>query len=133
GQGLNEKEPTMSVKHSRRSFLAVTAGAAGAVPILASAQGVTSRPAAPDMQNAAVAAPAGGYVQPTGEGRITIGSLEDLEGRAAQVIPAGAFAYIAAGADNQITLRDNRAAFDRIRLLPQYLVGKSAPNLSTEL
>ena len=125
----------MSVQYSRRSFLAVTAaaGAAGAAPLLSSAQGAAEKPAAPDMQNAAVAAPAGGYVQPTGEGRLTIGSLEDLEGRAAQVIPAGAFAYIAAGADNQITLRDNRAAFDRIRLLPQYLVGKSAPNLSTEL
>ena len=124
----------MSVQRSRRRFLVTaSAGAAGALPVLASAQGTAATQGAPDMQNAATAAPASGYVQPTGERRLVIGSLEDLEGQAAQVIPAGAFAYIAAGADNQLTLRENRRAFDRIQLLPQYLVGKPAPDLSTTL
>ena len=73
------------------------------------------------------------YVQPTGEGKLVIGSLDDLEARAAEVIPEGAFAFISSGADNQVTLRRNRKALDRIQLLPQYLVNKPAPDLGTTL
>jgi isopentenyl diphosphate isomerase/L-lactate dehydrogenase-like FMN-dependent dehydrogenase len=62
-----------------------------------------------------------------------IGSLDDLEERAREVIPPGAFAYIASGADNQWTLRENRRAFQDIRLHPHYLVGKAAPDLTTTL
>jgi len=120
----------MDTTLSRRKFLtaAATAGAATAMPIsiasAASAQ-AADKPAAPAKQAA--------YVQPTGEGKLIIASLGDLEARAAEVIPKGAFAFISSGADNQVTLRKNRESFDRIQLLPHYLVNKPAPDLSTTL
>ncbi len=120
----------MDTTLSRRKFLtaAATAGAATAMPIsiasAASAQ-AADKPAAPAKQAA--------YVQPTGEGKLVIASLGDLEARAAEAIPKGAFAFISSGADNQVTLRKNRESFDRIQLLPHYLVNKPAPDLSTTL
>jgi len=64
---------------------------------------------------------------------LQIASLEDLEQQASKVIPAGAFAFISQGADNQVTLHDNRDALKRIRLLPHYLSRQPAPDLSTEI
>ena len=62
-----------------------------------------------------------------------LADLNDLEAAAKAVMDPGAFAYIASGADNQWTLRRNRSAFDDYALKPQYLVGKTAPDLRTEL
>ncbi len=126
----------MSTTFSRRNFLAVsTAGAAAtALPaktVLAEAasNGATANSAGP----AGAAAASAKYVQPSGERSLVIGSLDDLEKRASEVMSAGAFAFIASGADNQITLRANRTELDRVRLLPTYLVNKPAPDLSTTL
>lgn len=127
----------MSTILSRRTFLAAagTAGAAAALPVNLASAATTQDSTKATMDSGPLGDVSNGadYVQPTGEQSLIIGSLDDLEKRAADVIPAGAFAYIAAGADRQITLRDNRKAFNRIRLLPQYLVGKPAPDLSTTL
>lgn len=128
----------MSTVLSRRSFLAVaTAGAAAStIPLnntLAQAAGNDASAAPLDKSPVGGVAPAAGYRQPTGERELVIGSLDDLEALAAEVIPAGAFAFIASGADNQVTLKSNRTELDRIRLLPRYLVNKPAPDLSTTL
>lgn len=87
------------------------------------------------LAQAAPKAPAAdaAYAAPTGVRALKIASLDDLEIEAAKVIPKGAFAYIAAGADNQWTLHENRRAFDRVVLRPHYLVGKPAPDLRTTL
>lgn len=131
----------MSIILSRRHFLAAaTAGAAATtIPVstaMAQAGGGNSpaAPAAPAEKGPVgeVAASAG-YQQPTGERELVIGSLDDLEAQAADVIPAGGFAFIASGADNQVTLNANRKKLDRIRLLPRYLVNKPAPDISTTL
>lgn len=130
----------METALSRRNLLAAaaTVGAAGSLSISAA----NAQPAAnaSDAKAAGVtpplspsAAATADYKQPTGERSLNIGSLDELEDQAAEVLPAGAFAFIASGADNQITLRDNRNALDRIRLLPQYLVGKSTPDISATL
>ena len=135
----------MSTVLSRRDFLVATtavgtAGALAASSVLA--QGASQAPAAVpagaagapvDQGPLAEVATGAAYKQPTGERELVIGSLDQLEREASEVIPAGAFAYIAAGADRQVTLRQNRRAFDRVRLLPQYLVGKEATDLGTEL
>ena len=131
----------MDTTLTRRSFLAATAtaGAATAMPIhLARAESAPAAAAAAAQAAPAAPAAAGtetetGYVQPSAEGKLVIGSLDELEARAAEVIPAGAFAFISSGADNQVTLRRNRKALDRIKLLPHYLVSKPAPDLSTTL
>ncbi|WP_201402399.1 alpha-hydroxy acid oxidase [Kaistia sp. 32K] len=74
-----------------------------------------------------------GYRQPTGEETLSIVNLNDLEAEAAKVLPKGGFAFISSGADNQVTLRDNLAAFERIQLRPHYLVGKPAPETKVTL
>ena len=108
----------------RRQFLklASATAAASAFPSAVLAQ------AAPD----AAAKPAG-YQAPSAVRSLPIANLEDLEAQASKVIPKGAFAYIAAGADGQWTLRENRRAFDRFVLRPRYLVGKPAPDLRVTL
>ncbi len=141
----------MSNVLTRREFLATaTVGAAAtAIPLSVVAQNsgngtaaASAAPAAPAKTRAKkiidkgpigeVAEPAP-YIQPSGERPLVIGSLDDLETQAAEVLSPGAFAFIAAGADNQVTLKANRKELDRIRLLPQYLVNKPAPDLTTTL
>lgn len=52
-------------------------------------------------------------------------SLSDFEALARERIPRMAFEYISGGAADEITLRWNREAFDRIRLRPRILVDVS--------
>ena len=52
-------------------------------------------------------------------------SLLDLEARAAQHLDPAAFAYYAGGAADEVTLRDNPAAWARHRLRPRVLVDVS--------
>ncbi|HEY2137057.1 MAG TPA: alpha-hydroxy acid oxidase [Xanthobacteraceae bacterium] len=47
--------------------------------------------------------------------------LDALEGRARQKLSPGAFAFAAGGADDEITLADNIAAWRRLRLRPRML------------
>lgn len=78
-------------------------------------------------------ADSGSYPAPTGETTLRVANLNDLEQQAAKIIPPGPFAYIATGADNQWTMHENRRAFERYRLRPQYLVGGGPPDLKTTL
>jgi isopentenyl diphosphate isomerase/L-lactate dehydrogenase-like FMN-dependent dehydrogenase len=50
-------------------------------------------------------------------------SLADYERAAERVVEPGAFGYIAGGAGDEITLRDNVAAWRRLALRPRMLVG----------
>jgi 4-hydroxymandelate oxidase len=52
-------------------------------------------------------------------------TLHDYEPRARQVLPHMIFEYIAGGAGDEITMRANREAFDRIRVRPRVLVDVS--------
>jgi 4-hydroxymandelate oxidase len=63
----------------------------------------------------------------------TIGALnlEELEARAREVLPQIAYDYYASGANDEVTLRENRAAYERITLLPRMLVDVSARDLGT--
>jgi lactate 2-monooxygenase len=56
-----------------------------------------------------------------------------LEARAAQTMAPEAFAYVAAGAGNERTLRANRAAFDRWRIVPRMLRDVAERDTSVEL
>ena len=64
---------------------------------------------------------------------LVVADLNDLETEAKRVMDPGAFAFISSGSDNQWTLHQNRAAFGRIAIRPQYLVGKPAPDLRINL
>jgi (S)-mandelate dehydrogenase len=49
-------------------------------------------------------------------------SIEDLRGIAKKRLPRAIFDFFDGGAEDEITLRGNRAAFERLRLLPRVLV-----------
>jgi isopentenyl diphosphate isomerase/L-lactate dehydrogenase-like FMN-dependent dehydrogenase len=118
----------LDTRLQRRAFLAA-AGAATLAGSLAANDAFAQARRAPTAQTP----PKTVYPAPSGEHALKIASLNDLEAEAEKVIPKGAFAYISAGSDNQWTLRENRLAFDRRVLLPQYLVGKPAPDLKITL
>ncbi len=60
-------------------------------------------------------------------------NIFDFEKLAQQKLDSAAFDYYAGGAADEVSVRDNRAAFDRIRLRPRVLVDVQARDLSTTL
>src|SRR3954463_15995282 len=60
-------------------------------------------------------------------------NIEDLRLAAKRRLPRAIFDFFDGGAEDETTLRGNRAAFERIRLLPKVLVGLAALALKTEL
>lgn len=58
-------------------------------------------------------------------------NLLELEALAEQRLPRAAFDYYAGGAEDEVTLRENRAAFAQIALRPRMLVDVSAIDTST--
>lgn len=71
--------------------------------------------------------------------RFTRGTLErarsiaDLRELALRRVPGLAFEYVEGGAEDESTLRGNRAAFEQLRLLPRTLVDTSHRQLSTTI
>jgi (S)-mandelate dehydrogenase len=60
-------------------------------------------------------------------------NIEDLRAMAKRRLPRAIFDFFDGGAEDEITLRDNCAAFQRIRLLPKVLVGVSEVDPETEI
>lgn len=58
-------------------------------------------------------------------------NLEELEERAREVLHQMAYDYYASGANDQVTLRENRVGYERITLLPRMLVDVSARDMGT--
>jgi 4-hydroxymandelate oxidase len=58
-------------------------------------------------------------------------NLSELEMKARELLPQTAYDYYASGADDEITLRENRVAYERITLLPRMLVNVSERHMST--
>ena len=130
----------MSTKQAlaRRQFIrSVAVGAAAGATLVnqASAQTAAAAEAAPELNVGADPAEANRppFAAPNAVRSLHIADPNDLEAEARKVMDPGAFAFISSGADNQWTLHENRKAFDRLALEPQYLVGKAAPDLRTTL
>jgi 4-hydroxymandelate oxidase len=60
-------------------------------------------------------------------------NLDDYENAARDILPKMSFDYIAGGADDEITLRENRDAFERWRLRPRVLTGVGQRDLTTTI
>jgi 4-hydroxymandelate oxidase len=60
-------------------------------------------------------------------------NLHDYEALAREVMHPAAWAYLAAGSDDETTLRENSAAFGRIDLLPRMLRGVDSADLCTKV
>jgi 4-hydroxymandelate oxidase len=59
--------------------------------------------------------------------------LDALEDQAREALDRGVYDYVAGGADDEWTLGDNRAAWDRVRLLPRVLRDVSRVETTTTL
>src|SRR5256885_14574967 len=60
-------------------------------------------------------------------------SIEDLRQIARRRLPRAIFDFFDGGAEDEVTLRENRAAFERVRLYPRVLVNVAKVDLGTEL
>lgn len=60
-------------------------------------------------------------------------NLFEYEEQAKQRLSQMAFDYYASGAWDEVTLRENRAVFERVKLYPRVFVDVSQPNLTTEV
>jgi (S)-mandelate dehydrogenase len=60
-------------------------------------------------------------------------NIEDLRQMARRRLPRAIFDFFDGGAEDEVTLRENRAAFQRVRLLPKVLVDVAEVDTKTEL
>jgi (S)-mandelate dehydrogenase len=60
-------------------------------------------------------------------------NIEDLRQAAKRRLPRAIFDFFDGGAEDEVTLRENRAAFERIRLLPKVLVNVKDVDPGTEI
>lgn len=60
-------------------------------------------------------------------------SVEDFRQLARRRLPKSVFEFVDGGAGQELTMRGNRAGFERIRLLPRVLTDVSQPDLTTSM
>lgn len=72
------------------------------------------------------------YITVTGAGPSPV-NVAEYERYAESTLPKNAFGYYASGSNDMITLRENRAAFSRLRLMPKVLVDVSNINMQTTI
>lgn len=60
-------------------------------------------------------------------------NVDDLRLAAKRRLPRGIFEYVDRGTEGEVSLRENRAAFDRLRILPRVLEDVSARTTETTL
>src|SRR5437868_12291712 len=60
-------------------------------------------------------------------------NVEDLRAEARRVLPRAVFDFVDGGAEEETTLRRNRAAFEEVELVPRVLRGAGEVDLATEI
>jgi (S)-mandelate dehydrogenase len=60
-------------------------------------------------------------------------NIEDLRRLAQRRLPRAIFDFFDGGAEDEVTLRENRAAFERVRLLPKVLVNVAEVDTQTQI
>src|SRR2546430_5713567 len=60
-------------------------------------------------------------------------NIEDLRQMARRRLPRAIFDFFDGGAEDEVTLRANRAAFERVRLLPKVLVNVAQVDASASI
>ncbi|MEV6333975.1 alpha-hydroxy acid oxidase [Nocardia vinacea] len=65
--------------------------------------------------------------------RVDFGTLDEIHRAARNALPREVFDFVEGGAGQEITLRENRAAFNRWRILPDPMSGVANPSTRTEL
>jgi L-lactate dehydrogenase (cytochrome) len=59
--------------------------------------------------------------------------MDDFEREARSYLPRSIFAFVASGVEDEVTLRENRAAFNDYQIVPRVLVGVEQRSLRTRL
>lgn len=67
------------------------------------------------------------------EKSLVIINLEELEKEAERNLDKGPFGYVQGGAEDEVTLKDNRLAFEHKRIVPQGLSGLTSVDMTTSL
>ncbi|WP_167475786.1 alpha-hydroxy acid oxidase [Nocardia arthritidis] len=65
--------------------------------------------------------------------RVDFGTVEEIHRAAAAALPPDVFDFVEGGAGRESTLRANRAAFERWRILPEPMSGVAVPDTRTAL
>jgi len=117
----------MSIHLNRRDLLAT----GSAVAALASVPGASYAQNAPINSTAATPADTSGV--PNSEKKINIVTLRDLEAEAQKVMAPFGFAYVAGGAGDEWTMRENQAAFNRWVINPDFMNGVGSADTTTTL
>ncbi|HEU4922917.1 MAG TPA: alpha-hydroxy-acid oxidizing protein, partial [Burkholderiales bacterium] len=60
-------------------------------------------------------------------------NIEDLRVLAKRRLPRAIFDFFDGGAEDEVTLRENRAAFERVKLLPKVLVNVAEVDTTTPI
>src|SRR5207302_624055 len=60
-------------------------------------------------------------------------NIEDLRAEARRFLPRAVFDFVDGGAEEEITLRRNRAAFEEFELVPRVMQGAGEVDLTTEM
>ena len=79
------------------------------------------------------AAPLAARAQSTAAAPLKIASVMELETQARTAMGEGPFAFVSGGAGSEWTLRENRRAFERYVIVPDYLAGRAPPDTSITL
>jgi isopentenyl diphosphate isomerase/L-lactate dehydrogenase-like FMN-dependent dehydrogenase len=118
-------DPRAAGQLSRRTALQAAGAAALGATVLAA-------PAQADDPPATSAEPRGDRADPPGPGKEPPPvNVEDFKAWAKATLPKPTFDYITSGSADEITLRENVAAFQRIKVFPPLLRGVSAVDQST--
>jgi L-lactate oxidase len=112
---------------NRRNLLLSGSGAAAALTLASPALAQN----APAQSVAEAPANTGGV--PNNENKISIVTLRDLEAEAKKVMAPFGFAYVAGGAGDEWTMRENMAAFDRWVINADYMSGVGSADTSTTI
>lgn len=73
-----------------------------------------------------------GFPQSDRNETIHMVNVDELEERAKKVMPEGAYYYIASGAENEWTWRNNIASFNHFQIVPRALTNMDNPQTDTE-
>ncbi len=105
--------------------MAVVAGSTGLLQAEAQENGAAAEPDAPNRDQTR---PSEARAEPHSLEPVNVADFETL---AKAKLPPATFDYIATGSGDEITLRENVADFQRIKILPPLLAGVSEADLST--
>ena len=73
-----------------------------------------------------------GFPQSDREEYLHMVNVDELEQRVKQIMPEGAYYYIASGSENEWTWRNNTAAFNHWQIIPRALTDMGNPSTATE-